>query len=336
MMIMITKTIGRLLCLIALATATLGMNAQSTPSETNTNNGQELFANLRQGDKAAIVAVHYGTTETSALATLDQFNLRLAGAFPNIDFKQAWTAASVIRKHNQQVDNLTETIAENEDTEFCLKKHKVADLDHVLDELWRDGYTHVLIQPSLIIEGVEMDVIRQKVAALESNFVEVRIGQPLLASETDYRTLLKILSHTLSEGKPVLMAAHGSGIDSFNGAYTMLDYIAHEDGKSYNKWYTATVSGFPTLEHAMAQAKADKTKKLTIVPLLFAFGRHAHEDLDGKWVATLKQNGIAATVYNKALGDNSDILDLYVSHAKQAEKKRVLTPLELIQSYKGQ
>lgn len=338
------RIIARLACIAALLAATAGAAAQTppqnppqAPAQTGEKGGAEaLFAHLRPGDKAAVVAVHYGSSAQTALATLDRFNLRLAAAFPGTDFRQAWAAGIVIRKHNAQVDALTEPATDEEDNEFCLRRHKVEGVERLLDELWRDGYTHVLIQPSFVIEGVEMNVLRQQVAQVESHFAEVRIGQPLLTSPQDYRNVLEALAKAVPAGRPVVLAAHGSGYDACNGAYALLDYIMHEDGKTYTRWYTATVSGFPTLAHALAQARADKVKKATIVPLLFACGVHAREDLASAWVDTLRQNGISATLYNHALGDNDDILDLYTAHARQAEQRRIPTPMEMKQAYSGQ
>ena len=47
-----------------------------------------------------------------------------------------------------------------------------------LEKLKTDGYTHVLIQSTNIIEGIEMESLRKDVATMKSSFKEIRIGNP--------------------------------------------------------------------------------------------------------------------------------------------------------------
>lgn len=62
--------------------------------------------------------------------------------------------------------------------------------DRGLGKLKTDGYTHVLIQSTNIIEGIEMESLRKDVATMKSSFKEIRIGNPLLYTPEDYEAVI--------------------------------------------------------------------------------------------------------------------------------------------------
>ena len=124
----------------------------------------DLFASLQPGDKAALLMVHFGTThdDTRAL-TIDAINQKAKEAFKDVELREAWTSRIVMRR---------------------LKARGVEKLNPIeaLEKLKTDGYTHVLIQSTNIIEGIEMESLRKDVATMKSSFKEIRIGNPLLLS----------------------------------------------------------------------------------------------------------------------------------------------------------
>ena len=118
----------------------------------------DLFASLQPGDKAALLMVHFGTThdDTRAL-TIDAINQKAKEAFKDVELREAWTSRIVMRR---------------------LKARGVEKLNPIeaLEKLKTDGYTHVLIQSTNIIEGIEMESLRKDVATMKSSFKEIRIG----------------------------------------------------------------------------------------------------------------------------------------------------------------
>ena len=61
-------------------------------------------------------------------------------------------------------------------------------------ELRDQGFTHVIIQPTIIIEGVEMEAIRKEAEQRKGLFKDLRVGNPLLYDDTDYEAVMKAVS----------------------------------------------------------------------------------------------------------------------------------------------
>lgn len=136
----------------------------------------DLFASLQPGDKAALLMVHFGTThdDTRAL-TIDAINQKAKEAFKDVELREAWTSRIVMRR---------------------LKARGIEKLNPIeaLEKLKADGYTHILIQSTNIIEGIEMESLRKDVAAMKSSFKEIRIGNPLLYTPEDYEAVIAAIT----------------------------------------------------------------------------------------------------------------------------------------------
>ena len=119
---------------------------------------------LKEGEKAAVLVVHFGTThEDTRAKTIDAVNNKIAEAFPGIEVREAWTSRIIM--HRMKTSGL-----------------KRLSPEEALRQLKTDGYTHILIQSSNIIEGIEMESLRKDVAAQEKDFKEIRNQHSLLFS----------------------------------------------------------------------------------------------------------------------------------------------------------
>lgn len=58
---------------------------------------------------------------------------------------------------------------------------KISPLDALL-QLRGEGYTHIIVQSTNIIDGVEMESLRRDVESVLPFFKEIRVGTPLLYS----------------------------------------------------------------------------------------------------------------------------------------------------------
>lgn len=111
--------------------------------------GREFYASdiresMEKGDKLAILMVHFGSAYPEARTqVLDVMNKRVKEAFPDVEVRQAYSARSVVSRLRAQ----------------GVWVQLPAD---ALVELRDQGFTHVIIQPTIIIEGVEMEAIRKE------------------------------------------------------------------------------------------------------------------------------------------------------------------------------
>lgn len=108
----------------------------------------ELLASMKPGDKAALLMVHFGTThdDTRAL-TIDAINAKVKTVFPELELREASTSRIIIRRLKARgVEKLTPLEA--------------------LLRLRSEGYTHVIVQSTNIIDGVEMESLRRDVESV--------------------------------------------------------------------------------------------------------------------------------------------------------------------------
>lgn len=283
--------------LLLLLTTALPLLAQSREVE------QDLFEAMRSDDKAAVVAVHYGTAgNTTAIA---HFNEKLQAAFPQCTFREAWTSLSAIRQMNEQ--------GQTKQT-----------LTHVLQALHVEGYTHVLIQPSSIFDGMETAYIRHEAEACQAKFRQLRIGSPLLSEPADYEETIRLAAKHYGQKKVANVLVAG-GEDCENPAqFALLDYMLRLQG--YNDWLVVAEDGFPAAEQLQKQLKQRKLKKVHLIPFTFATASEQHI---GQLRQTLQKAGYKVTTGNQPMGQLDDIISLFVGHARHASLYRTYSLLEL-------
>ena len=71
---------------------------------------------------------------------------------------------------------------------------KLTPLDAML-KLRSEGYTHLIVQSTNIIDGVEMESLRRDVESALPFFKEIRVGTPLLYSIEDAEKVASILGN---------------------------------------------------------------------------------------------------------------------------------------------
>ena len=281
------KVFYLLLCLLC-------FSIQSVRAEGNFVES-DLFASLQPGDKAAVLVVHFGTThdDTRAL-TIDAINHKMAEAFPGVEMREAWTSRIVV---------------------YCLKARGIQkqNPEEALAKLKAEGYTHILIQSSNIIEGIEMESLRKDVAAQEKGFKEIRIGTPLLFTPEDYEaTIAAITPNGIKDGA-VLLVGHGTYTPT-TAQYAMMDYMLQ--AKGFNNYVVGTIEGYPSFDDALARIKKSGSKKVQLMPFMFVAGEHAKNDIAGDWKDDLEKEGYEVSVFMEGLGQNPAIQNIFVEHAR--------------------
>ncbi len=182
-----------------------------------------------------------------------------------------------------------------------------------------DGYTHLLIQPSTVIDGVEMESLEGNAAELAGLFKEIRIGNPLLYDPEDYSDVIDILTKDNRPQTAYIWVGHGT-YDVNTAQYAMLDYMLKEKG--YKNCIVGTIEGYPTFENALSQLKASGLKQVTLRPFMLVAGEHAKNDIAEKWKEKLEQAGFTVEVRMEGLGENSQIQERYLSHLNVISRHR--------------
>ena len=220
-------------------------------------------------------------------------------AFPGIEVREAWTSRIILKK---------------------LKERGVERLNpaQALIQLHEQGYTHILIQSTNIIEGTEMKELRREVEGLSLNFKDIRVGNPLLYAPEDYAVVVKAITEAMNQadrGGQKLLVGHGTP-DPATASYAMFDYMLKAEG--HPEYHVGTVEGYPEYEDALRLLKNGKSKTLTLAPLMFVAGDHAKNDIAGEWKENLEKQGYKVNLYLKGLGENPTVQQLFIQHARFA------------------
>lgn len=277
--------------------------AQSTETE------QDMFETMREGDKAAIVAVHVGADDAVSQQSIDRFNERMRKAYPNYDFREAWTSRERIRQ-----------LASNGVSYMPTP-------DELFIQLKKDGYTHVLVQSSNIINCTEMQFLRYAVEAARGQFKQMRLGEPLLSDVSDYEDAVKAAAEAYGSAKEANVLICNATTETSNAQYTMLDYTLHE--KDFKGWYVGTMGGYPSLDSVIKQLKSQKVKKVHLIPFVFAANTQELAAITEEWTQGLQKAGCKVTAEPHNLGSVDAIMDIFESHIRHAEKYRKYTAKEL-------
>ena len=266
---------------------------------TLTVNAQNLL-NSESG-KTAILMVHFGTTvdETRA-ATIDALNDKVKSTFPGITVKEAYTSRIIINRLAKR------GIQKNTPKEALL-------------QLAADGYTHVIVQGTNVIDGIETEVLRQEAAVMSPFFTEIRVGRPLLYSIADCEKTVEVLKNRYNDhagkDKAVVLVGHGTSTPA-TAIYSQIDYMF--GAADAGCFHVATVEGYPTYETTVAGLKKDRVKKVCLVPFMFVAGDHARNDIDVEWREQLKKDGFQTEAIIEGLGQIPEIQSIYIDHIREA------------------
>lgn len=271
----------------------------------------DMLASMKPGDKAALLMVHFGTThDDTRTLTIDAINTKAQAAFPELKFQEAYTSRIIIRRLKER--GIT----------------KLTPLDAML-KLRSEGYTHLIVQSTNIIDGVEMESLRRDVESVLPFFKDIRVGTPLLYSVEDAEKVTSILGsryNVPAQSKKVakehfVLVGHGTYTPS-TAIYSQMDYMLKANGLP--NFHVGTIEGYPTFETMLAQLKATKAKQVTLVPFMFVAGDHAKNDIAGEWKEALEKEGYTVSTHLEGLGQVPEIQEIFISHIRFGLKHRIL------------
>lgn len=252
-------------------------------------------------EKTAILMVHFGTTfDDTRTLTIDAINEKAQQTFPDVKVVEAYSSRIIINR---------------------LKKRGIykPTPQEALLRLAADGYTHVIVQGTNVIDGVEAEVLRKEASLMAPFFEEIRVGRPLLYSVEDCEKVVGILSSRYKDSTEkkgaVVLIGHGTSTPA-NSIYSQIDYMFTANG--FPAFHVATVEGYPTLETTAKRLKSANNKAVTLIPFMFVAGDHAKNDIDGEMREQLTNDGFSVSTILEGLGQIPEIQDIYIEHLKAA------------------
>ncbi len=261
----------------------------------------------KKGDpnKKAVLVISFGTSYNETRAkTIEATEQKISEAFPEYDFKRAFTSQFIIDKLKER-DGL-----------------EIDNVEQAMQKLVDEGYGEILIQSLHVMNGAEYDDTIEVVEAYKNKFSNMSFGSPLLTSSEDYLEVVDALVTEipeLKEGEALFFMGHGTHHYS-NSAYACLDYTFKYKG--YDDIYVGTVEGYPSIDTLIEITKDKNYKKIYLMPLMIVAGDHANNDMagdeDDSWKMILDNEGYEVEPILKSLGEMESIQNIYIKHLNDA------------------
>ncbi len=252
--------------------------------------------------ETAILMVSFGTTHLDALErSIAATEKAVENHFPGYPVYRAFLNAAVIRslkkRHGLQVDNEAEALARME----------------------RDGYKKAVLQPTLLLRGVEFELLARE--ARETG-IHVSIGRPLLENVRDCEALSSIImeENPVQEGEALVLMGHGTEYEA-NAVYHRMQDIFEE--KNYPA-IICIVGGEPSFQDTAERLVHWKARRVRLLPLMLVAGSHARNDMAGgkdSLLAAVRNGGIMAEPVFRGLGESRSVQALYAERIREAMKE---------------
>lgn len=261
-----------------------------------------MFKEMKGKDKAAIMMVHFGTTYDNTRAlTIDAINKKVATKFKPVPVYEAYTSRIVMRRlKTRGIDK--------------------SNPNEVFNALKKQGYTHIIVQGTNTMNGVESENLHKEVAMHAKDFKDIRVGNPLLTTPEDYKEVAHALAKYIGPLKPhhgVVLVGHGT--HHYGGsAYSTMDYTFTNEG--YPNFVVGTIEGYPSFDDVVKQLHRRGITNVTLMPFMFVAGDHANNDIKVDWAERLTKAGFKIDgVKVVGLGQNPDVQNMFIKHIEFAE-----------------
>ncbi len=297
-----------------------------------------VFAMGSSKSKKAIVVAAFGTTYPKALVSLLNIQKAMQKEFPSIKVKMAFTS-NIIRKiwHKRQHDPKWMN-RKDIPKEIFYVKGPLATIADLQDE----GYKTIIVQPTHFYAGEEFMDVLSYVRGLNSiktvkkkymPFDKLVVGRPLTGMwgvEHDYNEDIVKTAEALktdveyARKKHAALVYMGHGNEFFStGIYAQLQKVMR-DMYPHTKIFIGTVEGFPSLKDVVTSLVHYRVKKVVLKPLMIVAGDHANNDMAGpekdSWKSVISSKGIKVYPIIHGLGENPEIVKIFVEHVKDAAK----------------
>lgn len=118
-----------------------------------------------------------------------------------------------------------------------------------------------------------------------------------------------------------VLVGHGTYTPA-TAIYSQMDYMLKAGGLT--NFHVGTIEGYPTFDTMLAQLKAGKAKRVTLIPFMFVAGDHAKNDIAGEWKEMLEKEGFTVSAQLEGLGQIPEIQEIFIDHIRFGLKHRML------------
>lgn len=253
--------------------------------------------------KRGILMVSFGTShEDTRKKTIGAIEAAVREAHPKIPVYSAWTSRIIRAKLRKNTGE------------------RIFSVTDALAQMHADGITHVCIQATHVINGIEYELLKEEAGKCSGLFAGISFGKPLLSSTEDMKELIRIIADEfadiLASGDAALvLMGHGTEHHA-NTGYAALDYMFRESG--YPDIHVGTVEAYPSPEQIIPMLDPAWIKTVHLAPLMIVAGDHAKNDMagsgDDSWASRFARAGYKVVCHMKGLGEYPGVRRLLLRH----------------------
>lgn len=248
--------------------------------------------------KKAIIVASFGSNYECAIKnSIEQLENSIRNTFTQYSVFRAFTSDRIVTSLNK-CGIYTDTL------EAALKKVIAA------------GYDEVIIQPSMIIDGIEYDKICTVADRYADSFSRLKIGTPLLYSQSDIERICSLFANEFRDkSDAIILMGHGT---DHKANQTYYDFSEICTGLEYKQIFIVTAHGALDANSVVPKLKERNCKDVILAPLLFVAGAHVSNDMVSDKSDSVKSVLEAAEFSVKAvmrgLGEYEEVRQLYLEH----------------------
>lgn len=236
---------------------------------------------MTDNKKNAILIVSFGTTYPKTREKNISAIRRLVGnVYPGWTVTEAFSS-KIVRA----------AMKKNEGIEAWSPQEALANLKE-------QGYTHVAVFPTHIIDGIENHNLKLAVEEHRTDFVQIEVADALLGKPQDYVDVANALWISLKDeagNAPLVFMGHGTE-HMADSSYAIMKNALRACAS--HPIYIATVEGRITIEDVIRRmneelARAEQ-KRVVVTPFMLVAGDHANHDMAGEsdsFYSKLKEAG---------------------------------------------
>ena len=144
----------------------------------------------------------------------------------------------------------------------------------------------------------------------------------------DYEAVIAAIAKKGANEGATVLVGHGTYTPS-TAQYAMTDYMLKDKG--YTNFHVGTIEGYPSFDNMLAKLKASGVKKVMLMPFMFVAGDHANNA--GDWKKELEDNGYEVSVLMEGLGQNPEIQNIFIEHARFVAKHKMIDIMDKKKTY---
>lgn len=261
-----------------------------------------------KAEKKGILVVSFGTShEDTRRKTIEAIEKEIESVYTDSIVYRAWTSGMIIKKLKSRDHYHVDTV------------------EQAAERMKKDGVTHVIVQPTHVVNGIENERMKEDILAFCHEFTSISFGSPLLTSSEDNEKVLKVLTEAfqgLPKDTALVFLGHGT-THYANAMYAALDYQLKDMG--YKNVHIGTVEAYPSMETIKKKVAEDGYRRVILAPFMIVAGEHAKNDMagddKGSWKCQFEAIGCQVECVFKGLGEYEGIRQIFLEHVREARER---------------